>query len=630
MDNVESARESVSRMLTQLERRGPDSDGLSTCSGAVFGHRRLAIFDLSAAGHQPMLSPDGQVSIVFNGAIYNFRELRDQLLSRGVKFVSNTDTEVLIHGYREWGIRELVLKCRGMFAFGLWDARRDTLFLVRDRLGVKPLVYARVGGTIAFASTVKALRAAGVVTEINSQAVAEFLEHGYIPDSSAIFEGAEKLPPATIAEWTSTGQWRLTKYWEHPKVQPAGSVSLEEAARTAEALLKSAVETRLFADVPVGALLSGGIDSALVCWAAAAAGARISAFTVATPGHSADESEDALLTAREIGIDLQILPMSDGDAFEVDDIAAAYAEPFATQSALGMLRVSRAIREAGIKVVLTGDGGDDVFLGYPRHLHMLKVEAIANRTPLRAESLFRGVAAALAPLGPFRRARNLSGYIAGGLGSYLRAHDGLPGMALTGLLGERLNAMVPTSRQIASSMLSARSLLTDYLRHDLQHQFTGEYLTKVDGATMFYGLEARSPFFDQAIWEYVGSLPHDLRLYNGELKSLLRLIARRRISRRVASGSKRGFTVPVERWLTGRWWTEAQSRLMNSPLLENGWISERGVRRLLAEPARGKLGRHHLWYLLVLDAWFRANSAPTTSLPGKKVQMAEYPSVGSR
>jgi asparagine synthase (glutamine-hydrolysing) len=333
----------------------------------------------------------------------------------------------------------------------------------------------------------------------------------------------------------------------------------------------------------------------------------VSAFTVATPGQATDESDDARATAKELGIEVQVLPMSDDDTPDLDELTSAFAEPFATPSALGLLRVSRAIREAGIKVVLTGDGGDDVFLGYPRHRHMQMVQRVAARMPAGTAPVWR-VARSLVPaMGLFRRARHFGDYVTGGLGSYLRVHDGLPQYLEAGLIGERLLDVSPTSRTIAPSSDSARRLLDDYLVHDRHHQFTGEYLTKVDGATMHYGLEARAPFFDQELWDFAASLPYDVRLRGGELKSVLRAVAGRRVSKRVARGTKRGFSIPVERWTAGRWHGEVSSRLREGLLCDEGWISRPALERALNKPRGEGLGAHHLWYLVVLDAWLRAN-----------------------
>jgi len=599
----------VQEMTRCLERRGPDSVGEFRSGMAVLGHRRLAIYDLSAAGHQPMTTPDGRTAVVFNGAIYNFLELRAELERDGVRFASRTDTEVLLHGYRAWGIDALVRRARGMFAFALWDADRETLFLVRDRLGVKPLVYAGNGGAIAFASTMCALQTSGLVGDIDPRGIAEYLEHGYIPDDAAVYTGARKLPPATIAEWRPGTPLSLRRYWEPPMAQEDDAVGIGEATERTEELLRDAVRLRLFADVPVGALLSGGIDSALVCWAAAGEGASVTAFTVGVPGHPTDETADALATAREIGIDARVLPMSGEDPSDLAELTSAYAEPFATQSALGMLRLSRAVRDAGIKVLLTGDGGDDVFLGYARHRQMRAIERMARLVPASGAAAWRTVRPLVPPAGMLRRMRHLTDYVTGGLGAFLRAHDGLPGFARAGLLGERIRDVIPASRTVPPSLSSARRLLTEYLEHDRRHQFVGEYLTKVDGATMHCGLEARAPFFDHILWEYAASLPYATRLHDGRLKAVLRAIAEHRISARVAAGRKRGFSVPAEKWVTGPWKTAVSAQLRDGPLCDQGWVPRPALERLLAAPRTRGPGAHHLWYLLVLSAWLRGHSA---------------------
>lgn len=600
----------VQDMTEAMSRRGPDSHGTVHVGAACLGHRRLAIFDLSAAGHQPMVTANRELAIVFNGAIYNFRQLRNDLESKGIIFSSQTDTEVLLLGYSVWGIDGLVDRCRGMFAFALWDANRESLFLVRDRLGIKPLVYTERDGVLAFSSTIKSLRCSGLLGEIDPTAVAEFLEHGYIADQAAIYSGAKKLPPATIAEWRPGSAMRFRKYWQPPSDAPNCILSFEDAVdRTREVLLQS-VSTRLFADVPVSALLSGGIDSALVCWGAARSGANVTAFTVSTPGHENDESSDAQDTAREIGIELTVLPMSAHDSLDsmLQDIQKAYAEPFATQSALGMLRVSQAIRNAGFKVVLTGDGGDDVFLGYQRHLDIRRAQSFSRLIPPGFGTVWQLLRQLAPRRGNLKRAANFIDYATYGLPAYLGAHDGIQHFRAAGLLGPRLLDLQPASRLLPRDDDSAKHLLQRYLTHDLSHQFVGEYLTKVDGATMYHGLEARSPFFDQSIWELAASLPADLRLHGGEPKAILRALARRNISERLACGRKRGFSVPVEHWLATRWKSDVARRLEGSQLVRQQWIDPAGLARLTQNPRSRGTSSHQLWYLLVLEEWLRSNA----------------------
>lgn len=591
-------------MLGALARRGPDSEGIIRLDSAVLGHRRLSIFDLSDAGRQPMVADDGALAVVFNGAIYNFLELRHQLESGGVRFRSNTDTEVLLHGYRVWGLDRLLERLRGMFAFGLLDRAGRRLFLVRDRLGVKPLLFRRRGETLAFASTARALRAADVARDIDPTAVAEFLEYGYITDSRCIYDGVEKLPAATILEWHD-GDMVLRNYWQPPAIGSAGPMSFSDAVDRTEELLLESVRRRLHADVPVGALLSGGIDSALVCWAVARLGGDVSAFTVGASGDAGDESVDAAATARELGLDHHILALGDDSPGPIEDLVAAYAEPFAVESALGMLRLSHRIRDAGITVLLTGDGGDDVFLGYPRHRQLLMVQRLASHMPGIATSIWKPIRRAVPRVGTLRRAVHLADYVVGGLPAYLEAHEGLPAYHARGLLGPRLLDVTIEQRGRPWTTASARRLLTEYLDHDLRHQFVAEYLTKVDGGTMHHALEARSPFLDQELWEFASSLPAELRLHHGELKAILREVARRNIGPRVASLRKRGFTVPVRDWMTRGWRSTVENSFRDSVLAQEGWIEGDRVRAELREVRANGHVSQRLWYLFVLERWMR-------------------------
>src|SRR5215213_7940688 len=321
----EDAQLRVRRMMSTLARRGPDGEGLHVWDNAVLGHRRLSIFDLSDAGRQPMLSGDGAVGIVFNGAIYNFRELRAELQAKRYAFESHTDTEVLLSGYNAWGLDRLLEKIRGMFAFALWDARKRKVFLVRDRLGVKPLLYACRNGQIAFASTARALRAGGFVDEIDDAAIADYLEFGYVTDDRSIYRGARKVAAATVVEWCD-GKVETREYWR-PPVPSSTQPSFREAVRETERLFLLAVEKRLYADVPVGSLLSGGIDSSLVCSAISQLGGDVTAFTIGTPGDPADETADAADTAKRLGITHQVLELAADTDSNVDELVSAYGEP---------------------------------------------------------------------------------------------------------------------------------------------------------------------------------------------------------------------------------------------------------------------------------------------------------------
>lgn len=596
----------VTRMMASLERRGPDGAGKESWPAATLGHRRLAIFDLSAAGKQPMLSEDGRVGVVFNGAIYNFRDLRSDLEKAGYRFHSETDTEVLIYGYREWGIDRLVGRLRGMFAFGLWDDSRRRLFLVRDRLGVKPLVYAEVDGCLAFASTVRALHQAGLAETIDDQAVTEYLEFGYVTDDRTIYKEASKLPAASILEW-SNGRFQIRSYWSPPTAANK-KLSFDDAVAETERIFLRAVELRLIADVPVGALLSGGVDSTLVCWAISKLGGDIQTFTISTPGDPGDEAGAARAIAKKLGVRHHVIEISPDDSPDVDDLVSAYGEPFACASALGMLRVSQAVKPFAT-VLLTGDGGDDVFLGYPEHRNLWLAERFARKIPAAAAKSWFALRPAEPPAGLLRRMVHFADYATGGLAAVANAHDGLPVYDRYGIRGDRLATASVEQRAIPWSHKSARNLLQEFLEYDRRTRFVGEYMTKVDGGAMHYALEARSPFLDQELWNFAASLPFNIRLRHGVLKAVLRECVRRHVGESVAKAAKRGFTVPVQRWLAGKWRPAFEDSLDGSLLEQQGYIRAEAVRSALQQASGHGRTPMQLWYLYVLETWFRHEHA---------------------
>jgi asparagine synthase (glutamine-hydrolysing) len=613
MDRSDAERR-VRRMTAALARRGPDGEGIASWDGATLGHRRLSIFDLSDAGRQPMISADGRLAVVFNGAIYNFLALRAELEACGHAFRSRTDTEVLIHGYREWGMDGLLPRLRGMFTIGFWDDRTRRCFLVRDRLGVKPLYYAVHGERLAFASTARALREAGFGTAIDPLAMAEYLEFGFVTDARAIYRGITKVPAATVIEWRD-GRLRSREYWR-PPARTDFPGTFDDAVEETRRLLLQAVERRLQADVPVGALLSGGIDSSLVCWAMRELGADITAFTAATPGDPLDESDDARRTARDLGLRHHVLDLSD-ERPEAAELVEAYGEPFACSSALGMLRLSRAVK-ASATVLLVGDGGDDVFLGYPEYRHFLHAQRLARVLPEAAAPAWHALRGAIPAVGPLRRARHFVDYATGGLGAVARAPDGFPWLERQGIAGPRLHGTLVSAREIPETMASARRLLREFLEHERRGRFVGEYMTKVDGATMHWALEARAPFLDADLGELARSLPHEMRLRGGQLKAVLRALARRVLGERVARGRKRGFGVPAERWMLGRWRRDVDEALLASSLAEDGWLARDALARAWQRAVRARVVPRPLWYVYVLELWYRGergrvHEAPTAS-----------------
>jgi asparagine synthase (glutamine-hydrolysing) len=600
----ETADKRTRIMTDALARRGPDSSGMAQWPDIVLGHRRLAILDLSPAGHQPMISEDGSLGLVFNGCIYNFLELRQELTDRGHAFRSQTDTEVLLAGYREWGADALARRLRGMFAFAIWDEPRRKLTLVRDRLGVKPLVWWAQNGEMAFASTPEALHAAGLSGAMDPDAVLEFLEYGFVSEERCIWNGVRKLAPASILEW-SEGRIREQTYWTVEESERT-DIGFDDAVVETERLLVEAVRLRLCADVPIGALLSGGIDSGLVCWAMTQANAKIRAFTVGTPGDPSDESEAARQTAEQLGIQHEIVELPETGPM-LDTLVASFSEPFASQSALALLRVAEAIKPHAT-VLLTGDGGDDVFFGYPFFKNAWMAQRLGRRLPSGSRQMWSALRRLVPAAGPLRRIRSFLDFATGGLGAYARVHDGLPYYEQHALLGERLRHAQLAQRQIPASLDSARRLLPDLFAFHRKMFFSGEFLPKVDGATMYHALEARSPFLDHKIWEFAVRLPATVRLHDGTLKAVLREIAKRRLGPAVAERKKQGFTVPAERWLAKRWMPAIAPLQGTTRLEQEGWIRPGVLSSIVKNAVRNQWVPHQLWYLLVLEHWLQKKS----------------------
>jgi len=614
-DDRNAAERTLRAMIDAIAYRGPDSVGVATWPSALLGHRRLSIIDLSDAGRQPLLSDDARVAVSFNGCIYNFLELRKELENCGHSFRSNTDTEVLVRGYEQWGMDALVARLRGMFALAIWDDRRETLFLVRDRLGVKPLVYCAKNGQIAFASTVGALRAAGLVDEVDPAAVLEYLEFGYVTDERTIFQGAEKLPAATILEWRN-GSMQQRQYWSLAEPDETSPITFADAVDETERLLLEAVRLRLYADVPIGALLSGGIDSTLVCWAMAKLNANVTAFTVSTPDDPEDEAPATVETARILGIPHQIVVLPKERGAALDELTSAYSEPFGCSSALAMLRVSRAVKPYAT-VLLTGDGGDDIFLGYSFHRHCLKAQQIARKLPGAVPAAWRVARPAFRAVPALRRPTHFADYVTGGLGAMTRAHDGLPYYDERGLLGDRLRGLELPHRKIPLAFSSARNLMQDFLNYQQRMWFTAEFMTKVDGGTMFYALEARSPFLDHVLWDFAAKLPPQLRLQGGVLKAILREIVRRRVSPSVASRKKQGFTIPVERWLVNQWSQELHGLKTGSLLEREGWLRRGSLEGAVKQALSAQQTPRQIWFLIALEHWLRKNDTRATAVqPG--------------
>ena len=596
-------------MLAALSRRGPDDEGKHAWGTAILAHRRLAIIDLSPGGHQPMLSDDSDVGLVFNGCIYNFAELRRELESKGQVFRSQCDTEVILRGYLVWGGEEMVKRLRGMFAFAIWDNRSKKLLMARDRLGVKPLCYATNGKALAFASTPAALHAGGFGREVDPQAVLEFLEFGFVTEEQCIYQGIKKVPPATLVEWQA-GTARTVVYWTDQVPCRAGKngIGFEEAVARAESELLDAVRLRLYADVPISALLSGGIDSTLVCWALSKLGARVRSFTVSLPGEPEDEALQAGITAAKIGIPHEKITIPEMADDSVDVVVSAFSEPFSAYSALAMLQLSEAVK-AYATVMITGDGGDEAFLGYPVHRHSLLAQRVANRLPEIAPSLWKMLRPAMDGIDALRRPKHFLDYATGGLGAMTQVHDGLPFYNKRNLLGPRLATGGIRQRSIPPSLDSARRLLSEVLDYNRNTQFVGEFLTKVDGATMYHAVEARSPFLDQKLWEYASSIDYSVRLRDGRLKSILRELVSRHVGPEVANRPKQGFHLPIDKWLVTRWRAKVEELTNGSPITGQGWIGREALIPVTKRAIERGRANIHLWRMVLLNTWLRKQAA---------------------
>ncbi len=595
-------------MLPAMARRGPDAEGyydwFSASNATGFGHRRLAILDLSPAGAQPMLSRDGSVGVVFNGCIYNFHEIRTELEHLGHSFRSQCDTEILIEGYLEWGLDRLLPRLHGMFAFAIWDAPKQRLSIARDRLGVKPLVYRVWNGNIAFASTLRALEGLGFHTEIDPASLLEFLDVGFVTDERSIFQGVHKLPAGTLLEWEN-GRASERVYWSLPRFGQDNSIQFEDAVAETERLLVEAVRLRLISDVPIGALLSGGIDSTLVCWALSKLGANTHTFTVGTPGDPGDESLDAQDIARRLGVPHEIVHLDTNQPPPLDELVDAFSEPFASTSALGMLRVSQAVKPKAT-VLLTGDGGDDVYLGYPFQFNAWRAQKLARSVPAFTPGIYSAIRPLLSAIPRLKRARSLLDYAMGGIGAYGRVRIGLPYYKENNLFGDRLRSGTVAYREVAASFESARDLVAEVFEFHKRMHFTSEFMTKVDGSTMYYSLEARAPFLDQKIWEFASRISPEVHFRGGKYKAILREIVRRRVGPDVAFRRKQGFTVPVERWLATKWADRLAELKGETLLVKQGWFERKPLSAAIDKALKQDEIPVQLWYVLVLESWLRA------------------------
>jgi asparagine synthase (glutamine-hydrolysing) len=553
----------VTRMTACLAHRGPDGTGVRTVGSVALGHRRLAIIDLSAAAGQPMCDSSGSHWIVFNGEIYNFRELRGELVKLGSRFTTESDTEVILEGYKQWGLESLS-KLNGMFAFALWDDDQRRLLLARDRLGKKPLYYhRRRDGSLTFASELKALcQDPQLERTLNPRAIGQYLSLNYTLTSDAILEGVAKLAPAHFAVCSEQAPFTATRYWDIASHfhQPTACRSLDEAAEALTALVDDSVRLRLVSDVPLGVLLSGGIDSSTLAASMCQSlpPSLVRSFSMGFREKSFSEVAEARETARFLGIDHK-------DTETTTDVASILArivyhgdEPFADTSVIPMFLLSAFARQH-VAVCLAGDGGDEVFAGYETYV----ADKLHQLTQWVPAPVARGAAAAARHLMPVSFDKVSFDYkvrqFAGGQAlPFARAHyhwrtifsedekhDLLhPDARAAVMASDPFDEFAAFDREIGSAHYLQRAQYVD-----LKTWLADDILVKADRASMAHGLELRAPFLDYRIVEFAASLPVDWKLKGFQKKHVLKLSQQKRLPQSVLSRPKQGFNAPVAHWL---------------------------------------------------------------------------------
>jgi asparagine synthase (glutamine-hydrolysing) len=612
-------------MADCLAHRGPDNHGIWTDldAGIALTHRRLSIVDLSPAGHQPMISADGRFVITFNGEIYNFQELRPELEARGIKFRGHSDTEVMLEAFAAYGIAPTVKRLIGMFAIAVWDRRNRTLSLIRDRIGIKPLYWAKDGNLFLFGSELKSLRAyPRFAPGIDRAALAAYMRHNYIPAPHSIYEGIKKLEQGAILTLPFGGEPSIERFWDARQVALAGKSDLlvgSDADMTdrLEDLLRDAVKRRMVADVPVGAFLSGGIDSSTVVALMKAANAGpVRTYTIGFESAGYDEAAHAAAVAKHLGTDHTEMILSSQDALDViPRLPEYYDEPFADSSQIPTYLVSAMTRQH-VTVALSGDGGDELFGGYTRYQFTSQLRALRLLPqPLRL-AMARMITAV-----PADRWSQLLSIIPKGMrprqvGDKLHKFATvLPCNSDTELYRRLVTHWEPD--QVVLQAHEPKGVLwdpeidTDFPNLlermqflDLVTYLPDDILTKVDRASMAVALEARVPLIDHRVVEFAWRLPQAAKIRGGISKWLLREVLYRHVPKELVERPKMGFAVPLGNWLRGPLRSWAENLLAEQKLREGGYFDPAVVRQVWDDHVGGRRNREYmLWNVLMFEAW---------------------------
>lgn len=613
-DNRAAIEGMLVKMSAAIAHRGPDADGtwIAPNANIGFAHRRLSIIDLSTAANQPMTSASGRYVLTYNGEIYNFQQLRSELERADYAFRSQSDTEVILAGIEIWGLEGALERFIGMFAFALWDADTGSVRLVRDRLGVKPLYYGFNQGQWAFASELKALESIDFLDySLSMKATSLYLRYGYVPAPQSIYSGINKVPAGGIVTLDAKGSApRVSQYWDIVSVAEHGQESRAsyEPAEVVEkfaALLDDAVKLRMIADVPLGAFLSGGVDSsAVVAMMRRHSAQKIRTFTIGFHEPKMNEAIYARQVADHLGTDHHEQYIGQAELAQyVDDITAIGDEPFADASILPTYILSR-LAATEVKVVLSGDGGDELFAGYTHyqtaadeHAKNAKIPRAVRRIYGNALQALNGGAGKLARIGAMRAADTSEELCRGLLSHWQRP---------TAILqqGENDDALWGDRNISFRSDISSYLMLRDSVRY-----LPDDILHKVDRASMATGLEARNPLLDHRIVEFAWQLPYALKRRNGETKWPLRQLLERHVPNSLIDRPKHGFGVPVSSWLSGdlRGWAEdllngpAANEIFDGPRIRSIWN-----RRMSGKRRRGG---SHLWDILVFLNWIKHSRA---------------------